>query len=127
MSQDIVADALNRIMNAKRVGKTEVEITRTSKVLISLLEIMKKKGHITFEIAGDDKKPTVIVKFIKINVCQSIKPRYNVEVADIDKYLRRFLPSRNFGTVVITTNQGMLTQEEAYEKNIGGSLIAYFY
>ena len=67
MSQDIVSDALNRIMNAKRVGKTEVEITRTSKVLVALLEIMKKKGHITFELGGDDKKPTVIVKFVKIN------------------------------------------------------------
>ena len=127
MSQDIVSDALNRIMNAKRVGKTEVEITRTSKVLVALLEIMKKKGHITFEIGGDDKKPTVKVKFVKINLCQAIKPRYNVEIADIDKYLRRFLPSRNFGTVVISTNKGLLTQEEAYEKNVGGSLIAYFY
>ena len=127
MSQDIVSDALNRIMNAKRVGKTEVEITRTSKVLVALLEIMKKKGHITFEIGGEEKKPTVKVKFVKINLCQAIKPRYNVEVTDIDKYLRRFLPSRNFGTVVISTNKGLLTQEEAYEKNIGGSLIAYFY
>lgn len=127
MSQDIVSDALNRIMNAKRVGKTEVSIKRISKLLLNLLEIMKKKGHITFELIEDDKKPSVNVKFVKLNLCKSIKPRYNVEVADIDKYLRRFLPSRNFGTIIISTNQGLLTQEEAYEKKIGGSLIAYFY
>lgn len=127
MSQDIVSDALNRIMNAKRVGKTEVTITRTSKLLLNLLEIMKSKGHITFELIEDEKKPSITIKFVKLNLCKSIKPRYNVEVANIDKYLRRFLPSRNFGTVVISTNQGLLTQEEAYEKKIGGSLIAYFY
>ena len=127
MSQDIVADGLNRIMNAKRVGKTQVEITRTSKVLVNLLEIMKKKGHIEFEIAGTEEKPTVIVTFVKINLCKAIKPRYNVSLEGIDKYLRRFLPSRNFGTLVISTNQGLLTHEEAYAKKIGGSLIAYFY
>jgi small subunit ribosomal protein S8 len=127
MSQDIVSDALNRMMNAKRVGKTEVTIRRTSKVLVKLLEIMKSKGHITFELVEDDKKPSINVKFVKLNLCKSIKPRYNVEVADIDKYLRRFLPSRNFGTIVISTNKGLLTQDEAYENKIGGCLIAYFY
>jgi ribosomal protein S8 len=127
MSQDIVADALNRIMNAKRVGKKEVEITRTSKVLVKLLEIMQKKGHITFEMGGDDKKPTIVVKFVKINLCQAIKPRYDVQIEDIDKYLRRFLPSRNFGTMVISTNKGLMTSDEAYENKLGGSLIAYFY
>ncbi len=127
MSQDIVADGLNRIMNAKRVGKTKVEITRTSKVLVNLLKIMKKKGHIDYEISGTDKKPTVIVTFIKLNYCKAIKPRYNVGVEDINKYLRRFLPSRNFGTLIVSTNKGLLTQEEAYENKIGGSLIAYFY
>jgi len=127
MSQDIVADGLNRIMNAKRVGKTQVEITRTSKVLVNLLEIMKKKGHIEFEIAGTEEKPTVIVTFVKINLCKAIKPRYQVGVDGIDKYLRRFLPSRNFGTMIISTDKGLLTQKEAYANKIGGSLIVYFY
>ncbi len=34
MSQDIVADGFNEIMNAKRVGKVELTIKRYSKVLL---------------------------------------------------------------------------------------------
>ena len=44
MSQDIVADGLNAIMNAKRVGKTQVEIKQVSKVLIGLFEMMKRSA-----------------------------------------------------------------------------------
>jgi ribosomal protein S8 len=31
------------------------------------------------------------------------------------------------GFVIISTNQGLMTHQTAEEKNIGGSVIAYFY
>ena len=127
MAQDIVADALNQIMNSLAVGRGEVRIKRTSKFLLRLLEMMKSRGHINFSIEGDEKKPEVVVKIIKLNVCRAIKPRYFVAVSDIDKYLRRFLPSRKFGVLVVSTNQGLMTHQEAEEQNLGGTLIAYFY
>ena len=127
MAQDIVADALNQIMNIKAVGKEEVVIKQSSKLLISLLEMMKKGGHIEFEITGSEKKPEVVVKIIKLNVCRAIKPRYYVSVSEIEKYLRRFLPSRKFGVLVVSTNKGLKTHAEAEEENLGGTLIAYFY
>ncbi len=123
MSQDIISDALNQIMNAKRVEKTEVEINRISKVLINLFNMMKQGKHIDFKITGTK----AIVTILNLNECKAIKPRFYVQVKDIDKYLRRFLPSRNFGVLVISTNKGLMTQETAYETNKGGSLIAYFY
>jgi len=125
MSQDIVADGLNQIMNAKRVEKTELLIKRRSKVLINLFEMMKSKGHIDFEINEEDK--SVKVKLIKLNECRAIKPRYMVGVWGIEKYLRRFLPSRNFGTLVVSTSKGLKSHEDAITENLGGSLIAYFY
>jgi small subunit ribosomal protein S8 len=64
---------------------------------------------------------------LKLNVCKAIKPRYSVTTDRIDKYLRRYLPSRNFGTMVVSTNKGLMTHEEANKNNLGGSLIAYFY
>lgn len=127
MSQDIISDALNQIMNAKRIGKKELEITRVSKVLKSLLNLMKKAGHIDFTIEGDEKKSKAVVRIIKLNECLAIKPRYHVGVGDIDKYLRRFLPSRNFGVLVVSTNKGLMGHNDAYENKLGGSLIAYFY
>ena len=125
MSQDIVADGLNQIMNIKRIQKQELTIKRYSKVLLSLFEMMKAKGHIDYSV--DEEAKTVSVKLIKINECRAVKPRYFVGVGDIDKYLRRFLPSRNFGTLVISTNKGMLGHAEAVKENLGGSVVAYFY
>jgi len=69
----------------------------------------------------------VKVKLIKLNECFAVKPRYYVGVDGIDKYLKRFLPSRNFGTLVISTNRGLITHKDAIKQNIGGSVIAYFY
>lgn len=125
MSQDVVADGLNQIMNAKRIEKRELTIKRYSKVLLGLFEMMKANGHIDFSV--DEEAKTVNVKVIKLNECRAVKPRYYVGVGGIDRYLRRFLPSRNFGTLVISTNKGMLDQKEAVKENIGGSVLAYFY
>ena len=41
--------------------------------------------------------------------------------------MKRFLPARNLGILIISTNQGLITHVDAIDKNIGGSLIAYFY
>lgn len=125
MSQDIVADGLNQIMNAKRIEKRELVIKRYSKVLLNVFEMMKVRGHIDFEADAENK--TVSVKILKLNECKAVKPRYYVGVSDIDKYLRRFLPSRNFGSLVISTNKGMLDHKEAIKGNLGGSVVAYFY
>jgi len=123
MSQDIVSDALNQIMNAKKSGKKEVQINRVSTLLIGVLEMMQANKYIEF--SHEDK--IIKIKILNLSECRSIKPRFNVQVADIDKYLRRFLPSRNFGKLIVSTSKGLMDQDEAYEKKIGGSLIAYFY
>ena len=125
MSQDIVSDGLNQIMNAKRIEKRELTIKRYSKVLLGLLDMMKADGHIDYEV--DEEAKTVTVKVIKLNECKAIKPRYYVGVDSIDKYLRRFLPSRNFGKLIISTNQGLVDHRYAVKNKIGGSVIAYFY
>ena len=125
MSQDIVADGLNQIMNAKRVEKKQFVIKKYSKVLLNILEMMKSRGHINFEV--DKNTRTVTIEILKLNECRAVKPRYYVGTNDIDRYQRRFLPSRNFGTLIISTNKGMLSQKEALKENLGGSVIAYFY
>lgn len=125
MSQDIVSDGLNQIMNAKRVEKRELTIKRYSKVLLELLRMMKEKGHVDFEVNEEEK--TINLRLVKLNECRAVKPRYYSGHANFEKYLRRFLPSRNFGTLAVSTNQGLMSHKEAEEKKIGGTLIAYFY
>ncbi len=123
MSQDIVADALNQIMNAKKARKEEVRIRKHSKFLIGLLDLMKKLSYLEYKKEGSE----IVISIKEINECRAVKPRFNVSVARIDRYVRRFLPSRDFGYLIVSTSQGLLTHKEAIEKKIGGSLIAYVF
>ena len=126
MAQDIVSDALNMMKNAKKAGKEEIVITRISNLLIEILKIMKEKGAIKkYKIKIKEK--SLEVSLGEFSECRAIKPRFTVKKDQIEKYRRRYLPARNIGTVVISTNKGLITHEEAAEENIGGCLIAYFY
>nr|AJS11627.1 30S ribosomal protein S8 [uncultured archaeon] len=126
MSQDIVADALNMIKNAKNAGKETVKIDKISNLLIEILKIMKQKGAIK-KYKIDSKEKSLEVTIGELSECKAIKPRFSVDRKQIEKYRRRYLPSRNIGTVIISTNKGLVTNEEAQEEKIGGCLIAYFY
>ncbi|MCH7850041.1 MAG: 30S ribosomal protein S8 [Nanoarchaeota archaeon] len=125
MSQDVVSDGLNQIMNARRVEKKELTINLYSKVLLNIFEMMKEKGHIDYTVNEEER--SVTVQIIKLNKCKSVKPRYYASIADIDKYARRFLPSRNFGSLIISTNKGLKTHDVCIKEKFGGSVIAYFY
>jgi len=123
MSQDIIADTLNEIMNAKRARKSEIIVKRHSNLLLNVLEVAKKHGYIAeFKKKGRELE----IKF-NLNECKAIKPRFDISCKEIEKYIRRYLPARDFGILIITTSKGLLTHEECLKKNIGGSLIAYFY
>jgi len=126
MSQDILADALNSMRNAKRARKESVQIDRVSKLLIEVLKIMKQRGAVK-KYKIDTKGKSVEVSFGEFFECKVVKPRFSAKKDQIEKYRRRYLPARNVGTVIISTGKGLMTHEEAAEKGMGGSLIAYFY
>ncbi|MEK6873317.1 MAG: 30S ribosomal protein S8 [Nanoarchaeota archaeon] len=124
MSQDIISDALNQIMNAKKAGKKEVVLTKNSKLLIEILELAKDEGYVeNYETSGN--KLTITIG--KIIECKAIKPRFNVGIESINKYMQRYLPGKGIGIIIISTNKGIMTHNKALEEGIGGSLLAYFY
>jgi len=126
MSHDIVADALNMLKNARKAKKEIVKIKKISNLLIEVLKIMKQKGAIKrYKI--DAKEKTLDVTIGNLTECNAIKPRFSVNKEQVEKYRRRYLPARNLGTMIISTNKGLITHEEAEEEKIGGCLIAYFY
>lgn len=124
MSQDIVSDGLNRIMNAKIAGQTNITLKHHSKFLQNILAIGKLKGYIS-EYSMTPKG--LFIEFGNLNKCKAVKPRYIVKVKDIDKYVRRYLPARGIGVIVISTSKGLVTHQTALDKGIGGSIVAYFY
>ena|SRR3989338_255901 len=126
MSQDTVADALNMIRNSQKAGKKTVKVKIISTLLIRILKIMREKDAIkSYKLSGKDK--SIEINLGELIDCKAIKPRYTVDVNQIEKYMRRYLPARGVGTLIISTDKGIITHEEALEKNIGGCLIAYFY
>ena len=126
MSQDTLADALNMIKNAKKANKEVVKVKMISNLLIEVLKIMKQKGAIKkYKIESKDKSIEITID--DLFDCKAVKPRFTCDVDQIEKYRRRYLPARNMGTLILSTNKGLMTHEEAKEEKIGGCLIAYFY
>ena len=124
MSQDIVSDTLNNIMNATRAKKKNITVIRHSKLLLSVLAIAKLKGYIkNYKVDGINLN----IEIGNINGCSAIKPRFMVQVDEIEKYEKRYLPAKDIGIIIISTSQGLMTHQTAQDKNIGGSLIAYMY
>lgn len=125
MSQDILSDTLNQIMNAKKADHTSITMKKHSKFLLSVLALAKHKGYL-----GDYKVDGRLLNITlgpKLNACKAIKPRFVVQAREIMKYARRYLPARDMGVLILSTSQGLMTHHAALEKNIGGSLIAYIY
>jgi len=123
MSQDIISDCLNNIMNAKKSGKSEVVITRYSKLLVEILNLAKKYNYLDFSLENKRLR----IKFQELGECGAIKPRFFVNRENLDKYTRRYLPAKNFGIMVVSTSKGLMTHSDAKDNKIGGCLIAYFY
>ncbi|MCK9596917.1 30S ribosomal protein S8 [Candidatus Pacearchaeota archaeon] len=126
MSHDVVADALNMMKNAKKSGKETIDVKRISNLLIEILKIMKQKDAIK-KYKINPKEKSVEITLGDISECKAIKPRFTVQKDQIEKYQRRYLPARGIGTMIISTNKGLVTHEEALEEGIGGCLIAFFY
>ena len=129
MQFDPLNDAFTTIYNAENAGKYEVSISPASKLLGSLLEIMQMSGYIgEFEKNDDGRGGSFRVELIgAINRCGVIKPRHSVKRSDYEKWESRYLPARDFGLLILTTNKGIMNHFEAKKERVGGRLLAYVF
>ncbi len=129
MLLDPLADALSTIKNAEIIGKPECTVRPASKLIGSVLKVMKDKGYIgEFEFVDDGKSGLFKIQLKgKINRCGVIRPRHAVKNTEFEKWEKRFLPARGFGAIILTTPDGVMTHNEARENGLGGQLLAYVY
>ena len=129
MLNDPLADALSTMKNAETKGMGTCTIRPSSKLIGGILGLLKDKGYVgNFEYIDDGKAGVFQVELIgNINSCGVIKPRYPIKRDELDKWEARYLPARDFGLLVLTTTQGIMSQNEAKKKGIGGKLLAYIY
>jgi small subunit ribosomal protein S8 len=129
MLNDPLAAALAKISNAERVGKKEVVLRPVSKIIKKVLTLMNEHGYIgSFEEEVYDSGIVLKINLIgNINKCNVIKPRFSTKMNNFVKWEKRYLPAQDFGIILVSTSEGIMTHNEAKEKGIGGKLLAYCY
>lgn len=129
MQSDPLNDAMSIMKNAAAVGKNECYIKPSSKLIGRVLKVMQDHGYINqFEYIEDGKAGQFRVMMKgAINNCGVIKPRYSVKRSDLEKFEARYLPAQDFGVLILTTTEGVITHAQAKDLGLGGKLLAYVY
>ena len=142
----VLNDCLRAIVNAERLGKRQVIVRPSSKVIIKFLQTMMAKGYIgEFEIVDDHRGNKIVIELLgRINKCGVVTPRFDVALTDMERWIGTLLPSRQFGYLVLTTSevtklrscclfsnqlggQGIMDHEEARKKHVAGKILGFFY
>ncbi|HEV2231066.1 MAG TPA: 30S ribosomal protein S8 [Thermoplasmata archaeon] len=129
MQHDLLNDALVQLRHADRQGRATVALAPTSKLIGEVLRIFRENQYIqdfTFVEDGRGGRYEVALSR-RINSCGVIKPRISVRGRAMERYEARYLPAQDFGVLILTTNQGVVTHPKARELGIGGRLLAYVY
>ena len=129
MQFDPLSAAFTQIFNAEQAGHDEVTVNPASKMQGSLLSIMQRYGYVgEYKRIDDGRGGAYRVELIgAINRCGVIKPRHSVKRAEFDKWESRYLPARDFGLLILTTNQGIMNHYDAKKERVGGRLLAYIF
>jgi small subunit ribosomal protein S8 len=128
---DPVADFLTRIRNGNMVMHETVEAP-SSKMKVSIAEILKEEGYIKDYEYIQDGKQGIIRVYLKYGpnkekvitgIKRISKPglRVYVKKDEIPKVLG------GLGTAVISTSKGLMTDKKARKTGLGGEVICYIW
>lgn len=128
MRHDIVSDVFYVMNNAENIGKSSC-LVPASKLIKNILMAIQKAGYIgSFEFIDDGKSGRFKVELIgKINRSRSIRPRFAVKNDEYEKWSERYLPAKNFGLLIISTPNGVMSQKDAEDSGLGGRLVGFVY
>ena len=123
--QDPIADLFSRINNAQSRRKSSV-VVPSSKKKISLLSLLKDKGYIDSYDVSDSSKPEIEIKLKYFEGAPVIKELKRISKPGLRQYISSreiFEINGGLGIAVISTNKGLMTDQEAKEAGLGGELI----
>ncbi len=129
MMNDPLASVLSNVLNSEQTGKRVVRAKPVSKTIQEVLKKMTALHYLGEVSVEEDQRGGILnINLIgNINKCGAIKPRHAVGKEGFEKFEKRFLPAKDFGVLIVSTPQGIMTHAEAKKKGIGGRLLAYCY
>jgi len=123
--QDPIADLFSRINNAQARGKTSVVVPSSNKK-ISLVSLLKDKGYLDSYNVSDSAKPELEIKLKYFEGSPVIKELKRISKPGLRRYSnKKEIPEINggLGIAVVSTDKGLMTDQEAKEAGLGGELI----
>ena len=123
--QDPIADLFSRLNNAQARQKTSV-VVPSSKFKISLMTLLQNKGYIESFNVADNDKPEIEIKLRYFEGAPVIKELKRISKPGLRQYAgKEEMPEINggLGMAIISTNKGLMTDQEAKEAGLGGEII----
>ena len=123
MMSDIIADGLTRIRNAS-MRKLDTTTLIYSKLMTNVLDVFKDKGYIeSYKVEDKDNKQSIVVRLKYDENGNSVIN----EVTRLSKPGRRVYKGyeelksykNGYGTIVVSTNKGVLANDKAYKNKVG--------
>ena len=126
---DPISDMLTRIRNAGNAQLPTVELPH-SRIKESVAKLLQQQGYITdVSVEGDTKKKLKMrLKFNgKKSVIEGLK---RVSKPGLRRYVGATDIPRvrgGLGVAIVSTSEGLLTDQQARKKNLGGELLCYIW
>ena len=128
MMNDLIADALTRIRNAA-MRKLEVTTLIHSNTVEAVCNVLKEKEYIEdYKVVDTDPVKKTISVTLKYDdnensVINELK-RLSKSGRRVYKNASEMKNFKNgYGTIIVSTNKGVISNEEAYKLNVGGELL----
>ncbi|MDV6347990.1 30S ribosomal protein S8 [Nitrosomonas sp. Is35] len=123
---DPIADMLTRIRNAQMARKQFTKM-ESSRLKVAIANVLKEEGYIdSYSVINENSKSTLEIllryyagKPVIENIKRISKPGLRIYKSSKD------LPNvmNGLGTAIVSTSQGVMTQNKARELGIGGELL----
>lgn len=124
--QDTLADMFTRIRNAQMAKKATVAIP-SSKNKVAIAQVLQEEGYVAgYQVTEEDGKATLTVElkyFEGKPVIETIK-RISTPGLRVYKGAGQIPKVKDgLGVMIVSTNQGIMTDRAARKANVGGELV----
>ncbi|HCJ65867.1 MAG TPA: 30S ribosomal protein S8 [Elusimicrobia bacterium] len=127
MSTDSIAEMFTVIRNANRVFKEKVDVP-ASKMKLNIARLLKEKGFISNYKFIEDRKQGILRIYLRYT---PERKHILLGLKRVSKPGRRIYRSwqelprvyKGLGYAIVSTAQGLITDEEARSKKLGGEVV----